>query len=1000
MGEDSFGSMNTMRPGADDAPSSHRLKAGDTILGRYTVVAELGQGGMGVVYKCLDTVGGVEVAVKCLPPELSHNTLEMEDIRDNYQLVCGLRHPGIVGLRTLEKNPQTGDYYLVMDLAEGVELRCWLRQNRDAPVSEKLRLLGEIASALDYAHERKIVHRDVKPGNVMVAPDGSAHVLDFGLAAQIRTSMSRVSMAYRGTSGTGPYMAPEQWRGRPQGAAADQYALGVMAYEMFAGHLPFESPDTAVLKQAVLDETPAPITGLPPRMMAAIRKAMAKDAKHRYASCAEFVAALAGAKPPHKDVGRRAVAVLCGLVALVGLVFAVNGYRNRQNESETSPQPVSADAQERVPPQTPPETTGSRSRVTAAQEAHEPVSAAAQERVPPAPLAEGAACSGATAAQERVPPAPLAEGAACSGATAAQERVPPATPPPSDTPVLFDDDLVKPDDAAAAARAAAALKELEEKEDGQARKKLTERQKARALEELEQEKATAREAAGAVFQYRRGADGEFARRFKSVDASLDALARLQDAEDLGEAKRLKNAVRDDADWIANNSAAREEIRGTEKEIAGLAAEIERTGAKDLGAVAFGRGVAVETEAKKRLVESDLTGAKTKFAEALGWYRSSIAVAKSAQCAAKVNTAKGLADKGEWQLCLDAAHEALAWVADDAAALDLKKTAEDHLRPSVRVSATLDGQPVSGATLMLDGTAYPLPKALPLTDGAGYSGMVTLTLDGRKYGGTFTVAKTDWKGERPVAVALKELRGEGSLVGEEREIEIADGVKMAFVWVAPGSFKMGSDDKGVDPDEKPVHQVTLAKGYWIGKYEVTQAEWRSVTGDKPSNFKGDLLPVEQVSWDDCQVFVGKINDRLKAKGEGLRVRLPTEAEWEFAAKGGTKSLGFKYGGGDDIDEIAWHSENSDRRTHKVGTKAANELGLHDMSGNVLEWCADWYGNYSSGAVTDPVGPGLGNERVSRGGCWDFAARKCRSSIRSGDWPDLRSDYLGLRLAAGQ
>lgn len=271
-----------------------------------------------------------------------------------------------------------------------------------------------------------------------------------------------------------------------------------------------------------------------------------------------------------------------------------------------------------------------------------------------------------------------------------------------------------------------------------------------------------------------------------------------------------------------------------------------------------------------------------------------------------------------------------------------------------------------------------------------------------------------------AEAERRARQEGRFPGDIREIEIAPGVKMAFVWVAPGSFRMGSDDSDADSDEKPVHEVTLTKGYWIGKFEVTQKEWRSVTGANPSMFKEEVVdapgflgfekkthlvdrpscPVECVSWDDCQEFVDQVNDYLARHGEELRVRLPTEAEWEFAARGGTKSRGFKYSGSDNIDEVAWYSDNSGERTHEVGTKAANELGIHDMSGNIWEWCADWLGDYSSGSFTDPVGPGSGGIRVFRGGGCFNAARLCRSATRDRYWPDFRYYGVGVRLASGQ
>ena len=272
-----------------------RFLVGDLIMRRYKVLAELGQGGMGVVYKCFDETAGIEVALKALPPELSHNSLEMEDIKDNFQLVHNLHHPNIASSNTLEKNPENGNYYLIMECCEGEDLRRWIKRKRkdnSLTLNDVLPIIRQVADALDYAHAQKIMHRDIKPGNIMIDSAGNVKVLDFGLAAQIHTSMTRVSMAYRGTSGTGPYMAPEQWRGRAQGAAADQYALAVMAYEMLARRLPFESTDPSVLREAVLNDTAEEIAELPADAQAALKRAMSKEAAERFNSCADFVAAM------------------------------------------------------------------------------------------------------------------------------------------------------------------------------------------------------------------------------------------------------------------------------------------------------------------------------------------------------------------------------------------------------------------------------------------------------------------------------------------------------------------------------------------------------------------------------------------------------------------------------------------------------------------------------------------------------------------------------------
>ena len=218
-------------------------------------------------------------------------------------------------------------------------------------------------------------------------------------------------------------------------------------------------------------------------------------------------------------------------------------------------------------------------------------------------------------------------------------------------------------------------------------------------------------------------------------------------------------------------------------------------------------------------------------------------------------------------------------------------------------------------------------------------------------------------------------------------ETFDGVE--FVWVPPGQFQMGSTSSEADDDEQPVTQVRISRGFWMGKYEVTQAQWEAVMGSNPSSITncGGDCPVEEVSWEDVQEFIGKLN----ARSGGRPYRLPTEAEWEYAARAGTTEE--RYG---DLDEIAWYVSNSGGTPHRVGEKAANAWGLHDMLGNVWEWVQDWYGSYPGGSVTDPTGPGSGSFRVFRGGSWLDGARFSRSAYRIGWRPGLRYFDLGFRL----
>ena len=234
--------------------------------------------------------------------------------------------------------------------------------------------------------------------------------------------------------------------------------------------------------------------------------------------------------------------------------------------------------------------------------------------------------------------------------------------------------------------------------------------------------------------------------------------------------------------------------------------------------------------------------------------------------------------------------------------------------------------------------------------------------------------------------------------EDREkipIFTLKGVEFKMLRVEGGTFQMGgTSEQGSDAadNEYPVHSVTLSD-YYIGQTEVTQELWEAVMGNNPSFFKGDnQRPVENVSWNDCQKFIKKLN-RLTGKN----FRLPTEAEWEYAARGGNKSKGYKYSGSNDVNTVAWYDDNSGGKTHAVATKQANELGLYDMSGNVWERCQDCYGDYTSRSQSNPKGANTGSIRVVRGGSWDGSAWSVRVSFRINGLPGYPLISYGLRLA---
>ena len=240
-------------------------------------------------------------------------------------------------------------------------------------------------------------------------------------------------------------------------------------------------------------------------------------------------------------------------------------------------------------------------------------------------------------------------------------------------------------------------------------------------------------------------------------------------------------------------------------------------------------------------------------------------------------------------------------------------------------------------------------------------------------------------------------------GSNKEFEV-NNVTFKMVFVKGGSMYLGctSGSGRCESDQSPSHNVTLTD-YYMGETEVTQALWKAVMGynNNPSNWKGDLLPVEMVSWNDCQEFVSRLNSRLSSDlPQGYQFALPSEAQWEYAARGGQKTSGGMYAGSGNVSFVAWYYDNSSSRTHDVKQKAPNELGLYDMSGNVWEWCEDWYSStfYSDNRNwTDPVNTYVGSSRVLRGGSWYSNASYCRVAHRYGDSPGSRGDSYGFRLA---
>ena len=965
QGQEDESEIDVTMPGKRERKSDGRFGVGDVILGRYRVLSELGQGGMGVVYKCFDDIAGIMVALKALPPELSHSEPEMEDVKNNFQLVHKLHHPNIASSNTLERDNSNGNYYLIMECVEGEDLRRWIRRKRNdnaLTLETILPIIRQIASALDYAHEEMIIHRDIKPGNIMIDAGGHVKVLDFGLAAQIHTSMTRVSMVSPGTGGTAPYMAPEQWRGQAQGGAADQYALGVMVYELLAGRLPFESTDVIVLREAVLNEMPNPVVSQPKHVQAAIERALSKDPAKRFDRCSDFVDALEGkavkpalqkgAKPnlqaPEEQAGRRrwsAVFLLVGVVLIVAAgLFIFITFRKMNSSSDAQPS------------------------ATSQKSAAEP-SADSRTIAETQPVADGQ-----VSGDERLA---LDDTDDTDGQTAVVPQNPAASQKPADKQNSAASQ--KPAGASGSGQSSLSKKTINLSEEVSLEMVKVDpgtfKMNSRGSGWNESNEKPHEVTLTQVYYIGRtevtqtqwyAITGKKPSRFTGEDLPVeqvswnDAMAFCAQLNEMNIAPTgWKFSLPTEAQW---EFAARGGDRSR---------KYKYSGSDDINKVAW----CMENSGDKKMTDSS----------------ASIIDLFENNCSTHPVKQKSANELGLY----DMSGNVFEWCLDDYVA-DNSKSPVEFTRKNDRDggSRTVKG----GAWNRASADCSPAGRfAAPSSKKDIYIG--------------FRLVLVRDSGEKSVKQMLKD-----DSRNNEQNVRLPGGVQLKMVKVRAGSFEMSAGD-GENKAGEAAHRVTLNQDFYIGQTEVTQAQWNTLMENNPSVFKGDDLPVENVSWDDAIEFCGKLYEKGIAP-EGYIFVLPTEAQWEYAARGGREGRKYKYSGSNKIDEVAWFDSNSGGKTHPVKQKKANELGLYDMSGNVREWCLDQFVEDSRGAKAEfPPEEylmeddqwkennkslrqfGLKMERIMslRGGSWSGASETCRSACRDQGNFDHHADSIGFRLA---
>ena len=1016
---------STRRADADDYVTRAGLVAGRKVFGRYVLEAVAGRGGMGVVWRARDEELEREVALKFLPEVVAADPEAVRDLKRETKRCLELTHPHIVRVYDFEHDAPLAA--IGMEFVTGQSLA---KRKAEAPgdcltVEVLAPIVAQLCEALDYAHHKaKVVHRDLKPANILITRDGEVKVTDFGIARSLSDTQTRLTGRAGNTSGTLPYMSPQQLLGADPTPADDIYALGATLYELLSGKPPFYTGDLA-----------SQIRDVPPKRLSARRAALG----HLPVPTAweETIMACLAKKPEDRPQSAGEVAQLLGLARdeVEGAKVKVEKQIGRFDEHGRAREWVALPT--------------SRMRWLALVAVTAIILGAAGYLF--WPRGPGPATPGPTE-KSSVTQEPSAKPLG---------MVPPVVGPAAALPREF---TVTVDPADAGARLwLGPVSDVEVKEGRAVLKDLPDGEQELIVQAPSYQpfttRVTVKDGRGSVevkLVAVRGAVAVTARPDTQVTA-VDGRGRemrlgvvpaggVLDVENLltlgTYTLRLEHT-----DCAAVTVPGVELMLGRTIKVAPaqtpLPGELRVFSVPTGAEVRVNGAVAGTTPATIKNQPSEQTLRLEVFLQ--GYRRMEQAVTLRPKEVRTVNIGTLVAESGGLELRLANADFRLdqakvlvdgrevrpsaefyfntRWVYKDLG-IGLCKVEITH--PDYepwRQDVTVRDQD----TTMVNVELKPKPGTLACeTTPAGARVVIN---GGGQHETTFIDSRTQAESLTPLKGALPpgtytlrfELKGYKAAaktvtVAANRTVEVFTSLEkllgpekdqgwtvpelnLEMAYIRPGTFTMGSPapESGRSSDEDPQTQVTLTKGYWLGKTEVTQAQWEALMGSNPSNFKGADRPVETVSWNDAMGFCRKLTESERSAGrlpEGYEYVLPTEAQWEYACRAGTTG---QYGGDGNLDDMGWYNQNSGGTTHPVGQKQANSWELYDMHANVWEWCLDWYGNYPGGSVRDPAGPTSGSGRVGRGGGWRDLAPFCRSAHRNWLVPDLRDYFLGFRLA---
>ena len=1092
------------------------------MLGDYRLARKIGEGGMGSVYEALHVKLKRKAALKVISRKAAQNSRFLERFYREAQATAALNHPNMV--QVYDVGEDQGHHFIAMELVDGESLARRLKREGKIALGDALDIVEQIAKVLRYAYGQSIIHRDIKPDNVLLSRDGQVKLADLGIAKNIE---AEGGVTMDGSAlGTPHYMAPEQAQdARRVDHRADIYALGITLLHLLTGRVPYEgdSPYSIITKHR---EEKLPTgsdlgTPLPAGAEALIRKMAAKDPAERYQDYDSLLADL-GAVKAGRNVGnsaseaagvtvsasrrRRAIqrdpkskaALLAVLGAGAALAIGVAVFlATRPGKQPSGPGPVTSikpvvtkvevpEGPKEEEPSAPSAQTEPAAQMLTYAESYANEHPEEYAKVVERFREVERNCKGTVEAMKAKDTAEawqrkweeVAEAefekrrAAAAGALKAWKF--------QDAETVWEAFPEGLRAASIAPKVEAELARIQEARRGMA-KALEDEAKpllARKAEELSAEEARA--VSGLLERAEKAPEGlpeeaaqaieALAEKLRTCLEDYEAAATLRAQEAFwgfwakyeshmkrkafdealklcesplvvhpfrgapeGEDDPLKrgttNAVlKADAQLVkslfskaeenlptlvgktilvAGNTMRVKEVKDGKLQLSGAGAEMawdaDRLDTGTLLQLGLAGIEGAKPQARAKALHAFYYGKSSDAVEALkeaaeagadvSFYQSRmvpVLVVTTTPSGATVEVGKMV--DGEWQMVDLPAGKAGEKTRTTPLRLEVEKNTTH------RVEIAKDGyQPVTEEVKIGEAGEFRVSARLKKAQLPAYLiGLFEVLKESKdKYGNPIRKG-ADRKTGMPLEIRHKQTG-------------------MHFVFIPAGEFLMGSPENEKDRDANregtgTQHKVHLTKPFYLGKYEVTQAEWKVVMDSNPSKFPGDRNPVDMVSWGDCQGFLKKLNEGFRSsplqragreptKAGHYKLALPTEAQWEYACRAGTQT---RFYFGDDLDyrelaDYAWLNANSGGKTHSVGEKKPNVWGLYDMSGNVWEWCEDWYGSYAKEAVSDPTGPERGGDRVFRGGSWGNGGRYCRSAFRYDNAPAYRDRHLGCRAS---